>query len=252
MDVTGRLDDGVLLERYRYPPGPAVTLPSHAHEEYQLNLSFGEPGGVHYRGAFHVVPAGQVSVVMPGETHTPRDPGARTNPSVHLTLYVRPDDHPHFRDAGIDDPDLARRFADLHRAQPTDLARDVGLVTFLADLGQRHGGVRTPPAPAAHRAVRTAREYLHANRTANVTLADLARETGLSRYHLTRVFTAGTGMPPHTYQLQLRVDLAKRLLLAGRTVTDAGHEAGFFDASHFTRHFKRHVGVPPGRYAADR
>jgi AraC-like DNA-binding protein len=249
MDATGRLDDGVLLERYRYAPGRAVALPSHAHEEYQLNLSFGEPGGVHYRGAFHVVPAGHLSVVMPGEAHTPRDPADRTATAVHLTLYTHSEDLPHFRDVAIDDPDLARRFADLHRTQ-TDLARDVGLVTFLADLGSRHGGVRERPLPAAHRAVRLARDHLHAHRTDNVTLADLARVTGLSRYHLTRVFTADTGVPPHTYQLQLRIDLAKRLLLAGRTVTAAGHEAGFFDASHFTRHFKRHVGVPPGRYRA--
>lgn len=249
MDVTGRLDDGVLLERYRYAPGPAVALPSHAHEEYQLNLSFGEPGGVHYRGAYHVVPAGHLCVVMPGETHTPRDPADRAGTSVHFTMYTGSADRPHFRDASFDDPDLARRFTDLHREQ-TALSRDVGLVTFLADLGSRHGGVRERPVPPAHKAVRRARDYLYDHRTDNVTLADLARETGLSRFHLARVFTAGTGMPPHTYQLQLRIDLAKRLLLAGRTVTDAGHEAGFFDASHFTRHFKRHVGVPPGRYRA--
>jgi len=49
------------------------------------------------------------------------------------------------------------------------------------------------------------------------------------------VFTADVGLPPHSYQPQLRIDHAKRLLLAGRA-------AGFFDASHFTRHFKRAVG----------
>ncbi|PZF79138.1 helix-turn-helix transcriptional regulator, partial [Jiangella anatolica] len=94
-----------------------------------------------------------------------------------------------------------------------------------------------------------AREYLHEHRAATVTLADLARVSELSPYHLTRLFTADVGMPPHAYQLQLRIEHAKRLLLAGRPVSDAGHEAGFFDLSHFTRHFKRFVGVPPGAYA---
>ena len=61
--------------------------------------------------------------------------------------------------------------------------------------------------------------------------------------------TASVGAPPQSYQIQLRVERAKRLLLAGGSVSDAAHTAGFFDLSHFTRHFRRHVGVPPGVYA---
>lgn len=249
----GRLRDDVLLEWYRYPPGPAVALPGHAHEEYQLNLNLTVPGGVRYRGAYHVVPPGGLGVLMPGETHTPRDPEPRDAESIHLTLYVRTvPGCPFFRDPVVTCPDLVRRFTRLHAtltgAAPA-LVGDVRLVTLLTDLAERHGGTRPLRTPPAHRAVRLAREYLHDHRTENVSLAELAAVSGLSPYHLTRVFTAGVGLPPHAYQLQLRIELAKRLLLAGRSVTDAGHEVGFFDTSHFTRHFKKHVGVAPGRYA---
>jgi AraC-like DNA-binding protein len=267
-EAIGVLRDDVLLEWYRYPPGPPVVLPSHAHEEYQLNLSFNEPGGIRYRGAYHVVPAGQLSVVMPGETHEPRDPGARSAVSTHLTLYVRPSAFvnaarelspswrglPAFGEVALSDPTVVRQFAATHAAlggSSTVLSRDVQLLSLLADLVRRHAGVpRAGRDVQAHKAVRRARDYLHDNRSEPVSLADLSAVSGLSPYRLSRLFRAATGMPPHSYQIQLRVEHAKRLLLSGWSVSAAGHAAGFYDLSHFTRHFRRHVGVPPGKYAA--
>nr|WP_246400515.1 AraC family transcriptional regulator [Jiangella mangrovi] len=262
----------VLLERYSYPPGPPIAIPRHTHEQYQLNLNLGVPGGLHYRRAFHVVPAGRLTVVMPGEAHTPVDPDHRDRDSEHLTLYVdagalgaaadeiagRSTALPFFRDLTIDDDATVARFARTHAALSSApatvsvLDQDVRLLGFVSRLLRRHAGVAGDrPLPPAHRSVRRARAYLHEHRAGAVSLADLARVSELSPYHLTRLFTADVGLPPHAYQLQLRVDHAKRLLLAGRPVSDAGHEAGFFDLSHFTRHFKRHVGVPPGRYARE-
>jgi AraC-like DNA-binding protein len=245
----------VLLEWYRYPPGAAVELPRHSHAEYQVNLNLGEPGGVHYRGGYHVAPPGALSILMPGEAHTPRDPAYREGESRHLTLYVRPPalEGAFFREPILDDPALRYRFAAVHATltgQSPILARDVRLLELLSTLGERHGGVAIRPDTPAHRAVRIARDYLHDNLSENVSLSELSAVSQLSPYRLTRLFRATLGLPPHAYQLQLRVDHAKRLLLAGRSASDAGHEAGFFDLSHFTRHFKRHVGVAPGAYAA--
>jgi AraC-like DNA-binding protein len=264
------LRDDVLLEWYRYPPGPPVVLPTHSHEQYQLNVNLDLPGGVRYRGGYHVVSARSLAVIMPGEVHTPRDCDARDDVSSHLTLYVSPATMagveaghrhrglPFFRDLIVGAPEIVSRFVGLHAALSDGsggpapaLERDVRLLTLLTDLVERYAGVRVArPRRPAHRAVRRAQDYLHAHCTANVTLAELARVSDLSPYHLTRLFTASVGVPPHAYQVQLRVDHAKRLLLAGRRgVSDAAHEAGFFDLSHFSRHFKRHVGVPPGIYA---
>jgi AraC-like DNA-binding protein len=268
------LRDDVLLEWYRYPPGPPVVLPTHSHEQYQLNVNLDLPGGVRYRGGYHVVPARSLAVIMPGEVHTPRDCDARDDVSAHLTLYVSPATMagveaghrhrglPSFRDLVVGAPEIVSRFVGLHAAlsggsdgpapaPAPALEQDVRLLRFLTDVVERYAGVRVArPRRPAHRAVRRAQDYLHAHCAANVTLAELARVSDLSPYHLTRLFTASVGVPPHAYQVQLRVDHAKRLLLAGRRgVSDAAHEAGFFDLSHFTRHFKRYVGVPPGVYA---
>lgn len=58
-------------------------------------------------------------------------------------------------------------------------------------------------------------------------------------------------MPPHAYQINVRLDRAKDLLLRGWPISEVAREAGFYDQSHFTRYFKRLVGVTPGSYAKD-
>ena len=84
-----------------------------------------------------------------------------------------------------------------------------------------------------------------------VPLGTLATYAGLSAFHLCRVFGEAVGMTPHAYQTQVRVRYAKSLLSAGLPIGLAAVEAGFYDQAHLTRHFKRIVGLTPGRYVKD-
>ena len=56
------------------------------------------------------------------------------------------------------------------------------------------------------------------------------------------------GVPPHPYLTGRRVELARRLLLAGQRPAEAAVAAGFYDQAHLTRHFRRYLGVSPARY----
>jgi AraC-like DNA-binding protein len=58
-------------------------------------------------------------------------------------------------------------------------------------------------------------------------------------------------MTPHAYQTKIRIRRAKSLLHAGLPITAVAAEAGFYDQAHLTRHFKRIVGLTPGRYLKD-
>ncbi len=94
-------------------------------------------------------------------------------------------------------------------------------------------------------------DLLNEHAADNVTLRDLAGQTGLTPSHLCRVFRRATGMTPHGYQVQVRVRRAKALLVAGYPIALAAAEAGFWDQAHLTRHFKSTIGVSPGRYVAE-
>jgi AraC-like DNA-binding protein len=80
-------------------------------------------------------------------------------------------------------------------------------------------------------------------------LDELAREVGLTRYQALRAFKRRYGIPPHEYQLTVRIGLSLPRLGRGESVTDVAHYLGFTDQSHFTRHFKRFLGQPPGHFA---
>jgi AraC-like DNA-binding protein len=266
--AVGRMVEGILLERYRYPPGPAGATPGHSHQEYQLCLGFGPPTRYRYRGGWHLVPSGSLSILMPDEVHETVEAEDRTEPGGYRVLYVDPGRFrevaaqlgdrrtglPTFAEATIGDPNLIARFLGLHASfygPATQLGRDVRLLSLLTALVDRHAGTRVvhdTPA-ASRRAARIARSDLEDNYAANITLEELAGVTGLSAFHLARLFQREVGMPPHAYQIQVRITRAKRMLLHGLPVSRVASETGFFDLSHFTRHFKRYLGVPPGRYA---
>ncbi|MEW6665176.1 MAG: helix-turn-helix domain-containing protein [Thermodesulfobacteriota bacterium] len=70
----------------------------------------------------------------------------------------------------------------------------------------------------------------------------------LSEFHLLRSFRAVVGLPPHAYLIQRRIDYARSHLSRRLPIVQVGLETGFTDQSHFTRWFKKIVGITPGQY----
>lgn len=93
------------------------------------------------------------------------------------------------------------------------------------------------------------RECLHNDNSASLDLTSLANQTGMSRFQALRAFKRRYGLPPHTYQLRVRLGLAQKSLREGLQPAHVAAEYGFVDQSHLTRHFKRLVGVTPAQYA---
>jgi AraC family transcriptional regulator len=93
-------------------------------------------------------------------------------------------------------------------------------------------------------------EYIEEHLDGSPSLGQLAAVAHLSSYHFARQFRAATGLPPHQYVILRRVERARQLLQAGTDLplAEVAAEAGFSDQSQFCRHFKRTVGVTPGRF----
>jgi AraC-like DNA-binding protein len=102
------------------------------------------------------------------------------------------------------------------------------------------------------RPVRRAMEYLRERLADTITLDDLAAYAALDKFHLCRAFRAQVGMPPHAYLTHLRIQRAKELLVLGVRASELAPRVGLYDQSQLTRHFRRIVGVTPGRYGTRR
>jgi AraC-like DNA-binding protein len=238
----------------------------HTHDGFAIGVIEDGAERFRYRRGDHAAPAGSLVLVNPGEPHT----GSAALPSGwrYRMLYPapellqraasqlsgRPRPVPFFPQPVAHDPALAAALLRLHatlEASADPLERESRLLATFAALVQRHADTLHLAAPAVPEpgAVRQVRAYLEDHAAEAVTLADLAALTGLSEFGVVRSFQRATGLPPHAYLTQLRVDRARRLLASGLAPAQAAPLAGFYDQSHLTRHFKRIVGVPPAQYA---
>jgi AraC-like DNA-binding protein len=237
----------------------------HAHSTYALGVVHWGANRFRYRGAFHTAGAGALCTVTPDEAHAVEPAGDAgfaylcLYPPVELmrlaaesvggrrltrTLALPP---------VIEDAVMARRIRALFEAEAAGaprLAREAQLLALLARAVVRHAtapvapGARAPPAAAILRA----RDYLAGHYAENVSLTRLAAAVDLDPFALLRGFSRAYGLPPHTWLLQERVRRARALLRAGLSPSRVAAEVGFSDQSHLTRHFKRILGITPGRY----
>jgi len=233
----------------------------HFHETFSIGLVESGANGFLYRGRVEVAAAGTLCVVNPGEVHTGGERGGwsyrNLYPSADLVRDVAsqvagtPRGLPDFRSSVIDDAraaGLMRRFLLSLEERAPYLERESRLVEALGYLVHHVAAPavadrRALPEPAT---VKTAREYLDAHCTENVSLARLTEVTGRSPFHLLRLFRTTVGLPPHTYLMQRRALRARALVLAGVPLARAAAEAGFADQAHLTRRFRAMFGFTPG------
>lgn len=96
---------------------------------------------------------------------------------------------------------------------------------------------------------RTMTEFIDQNLSENIKLEDLAALAGLSSYHFSRKFKSDLGIAPHAYVLSRRIDRAKSLLNGSRLPLKlVAAECGFTDQSHFSRVFRKFLGVTPNDF----
>ena len=97
--------------------------------------------------------------------------------------------------------------------------------------------------------LKQALEYMNVHLSENISLATIADELGISQYYFCRLFKQSTGMTPHAYLIQQRVERSKQLLrLKEYSMLDIAIACGFANPSHFAKWFRRYTGVSPKQF----
>jgi len=146
----------------------------------------------------------------------------------------------------------ARSGADVSRVEMDARAILIAerLLAVHHDLGP---AAAAPPRGLADWQLKRVREFLGETSHQRVTLAELADIARLSPFHFARAFRASTGLPPHRYQMRLRIERAKVLLQGSdKPISEIAVEVGYTNQSYFTQLFQAEVGTTPARYRRER
>ena len=241
------------------------TFARHTHDHFVIGVNESGTEGFLHKGSLRIAPSGTIVIINPGDVHTGYSAGA--DAWVYRGMYPEPrllqeatsqivgraQPVPSFTHPVIRDRDLTRQLMRLHRTLEGPhgiLEAHSLLLGFLAQLISRYGSVTVQPEPLRKETerVRRIRDYIHSSHKESISLKDIAEVAGLSPYYTIRVFRKEVGLPPYEFLTQVRVERAKRLLQDGWPISSIASEVGFFDQSHFTRHFNRFTGVTPKRY----
>lgn len=165
-------------------------------------------------------------------------------------IHIR--DGPYLTSAGVTagiDLALAIVEQDLGVATARDVARE--LVMFMQRPGgqsQYSSALSTPPV--ADDQLRTLIEQVSSNPAGEYSVGLMAEKLAISPRHLNRLFRSQIGTTPSQWLEQLRVDVAKALLLEGHTVSTVARKAGFGTDETLRAAFTRQLGTTPSAFRA--
>lgn len=230
--------------------------PMHVHDAWTLLIV--DDGAVRYdlERHEHGTPGDTVSLLPPHVPHngSPATADGFRKRVVYLDGTLLGDE---LIGAAVDGPDLRdpllrRRVGRLHAslARPGDELEAESRLTL---IGERLRGLLRPrltaaPRPADPALAGTLRELLDERVGEGLALDEAARLLHAHPAHLVRAFSGAYGIAPHQYLMSRRVGRARRLLLDGVPPGETATATGFYDQAHLTRHFRKLVGVTPGRY----
>lgn len=235
-------------------------FPRHSHDQYGIGLIV-SGGHRSWSGVGRVdALAGDVITVNPGEMHDGAPIGG-TCRGWHMLYFDPALVHQAVDDTltgaeltrpALNDPLLRRLMSELFdqlTASPEEtLAVEEQSCKLLGAAFLRHGSRAFSVAPGIPEAIAKVRQRLDDAPQMPVSLGELADMAGLSRYQLLRSFARALGITPHAYLVQRRVQIARRLIAGGHSLSQAALAAGFADQSHMSRAFNRQLGLTPGRY----
>ena len=249
--------------------GQGVThhFPRHIHHTLTFGLIECGTRLIEIAGQLLTANAGDCFVIHPGEAHSckadaPHDYWALSlSVDAIRTMLAQPNESkgafPRFVPPVFRDDLFRQTFLECIKDAESgeDVFRSQSLLLELLNYALTHFSDSSGElfcSRAAHSEVRRVRQYLEAHFDELIRLDALAEFAGFSPYYLNRIFQAEVGIPPYEYLVKIRLKHAQEMLLSGHSIAEAAHHSGFADQSHFTRFFKRHVGVTPGEYGSAR
>lgn len=222
-------------------------MKAHHHPFHELIIILKGCMEVRIEGAVHRVQAGDLLLYLAGQVH--EEIGDPKNPVESYFLSIQ------FKAAAslpLRSHDRGGRVRQLGEwiyadrsvvSEVSRKARAALVAGLVAEL------VRLKAHPAEDAALfRTTKAYIHAHLPAVITLDDLARQAGLSKFHFSRVYRKLTGCTPMETVREIRLNHARHLLLTTNLpVKQIAPLAGIGDEYQLSHLIRKHHQMTPGQ-----
>lgn len=255
-------DSDLNIEAYSFK-GIVQKFPNHFHEHYVIG--FIEKGNrfLSCKNKEYTIEAGDIIIFNPKDNHTceqidnikldykcinvSSETMAKSIYEITGKKY-----EPQFTQNVIFHSELISSLKELHKmimAQSSDFKKEEIFFFLIGQLVEDCTDSDAENIPSElNSEIKTVCEFLEKNYTKNITLDELSKLTGLSKYYLLRSFTKQKGISPYSYLETVRINNAKKLLEKGIKPADTALMTGFSDQSHFSNFFKKFIGITPKQY----
>lgn len=123
-------------------------------------------------------------------------------------------------------------------------------LSLLARLSACYGSTEAAPRPArklSSKQLQRTVDFIDAHISADLSVAALAGQIGMSPFTFSKLFKAKVEASPHSFVLSRRIQRAEILLGGSLSLTEIALSVGFASQSHFTEAFRRRTGRTPSK-----
>ncbi|MGS2741660.1 AraC family transcriptional regulator [Sinomicrobium sp. M5D2P17] len=235
----------------------AAAFPEHYHDTFCVSLIHNGTETIAMEGKRLYGETGSITVTNPYEVHANplADPGIKLDfDTIYISgermKYLSGGKNVVFRERNIRNGEAVKRFVALKNnlATANMQNREAILSGFTASLRPFAEGKEEDYSELSPADLREVMEFIHGNITGNLSLEALARVANGNKYGFAKKFRVSTGMSPMHYVLMKKIFAGKGDITPHTELTQIAYDYGFTDLPHFSRTFKRFVGVSPSVY----
>ncbi|MBC9796907.1 AraC family transcriptional regulator [Sinomicrobium weinanense] len=235
----------------------ASAFPEHYHETFCISLIHSGVEAIKMEEKTIYGEAGSITITNPYEVHSNPlvDPGVKLRfDTLYITgglmKYLFDGENITFLQRKIRDQKAEEQFVALRNSFATgdtgnSRAALVAFARTLRPYSRQKNGDYSELTPGG---LRETMDFIHHNITTNLSLEKIAKVAHCNKYGFAKKFRASTGMSPMNYVLMKKVFTGKKQITANSELTQIAYDYGFTDLAHFSKAFKRFVGISPAAY----
>lgn len=232
-------------------------FPKHFHETFCISLIYKGIEQIDFENQSLFTEAGSISITNPYEVHS--NPLIDLNASLKFdTIYIPNDsmkyilngDNILFLNRKINNTKANKLFVILKDALSTKNPKTIEhcLFRFVNTLKTYSQANENEYSELNFDSFKQIDSYIENHICDKFCLEELSKMANINKFGFVKKFKASTGMTPMNYILMLKIFSSKKLISKNSELTDIAYKYSFTDLAHFSKTFKRYIGLSPKKY----